>query len=282
MAAKNAGLLPDDDQLELVIRELPVAPRILAELGPHLHLLDIDVTEVTSLLRRDTSLTARLIHMANSVAFEGAEPCTSLEEAVTRVGYRETYRMLGAVASLQLSNEPLWHYGIGARRMRENALFVALVVEELSSAAGIDSRTGYTIGLLRSIGKVVLDRLGRNIANATAFEPARQRLQDWERRTWGCANPDIAGRILEMWKFPTDTIQAVRCQYEPSSDHPFSMLLHAAAAAAETRGFSLPGEQAYWIDHRRELIGLGVDEERFNSACDRAYLSLTKLSSVLI
>jgi HD-like signal output (HDOD) protein len=281
MPFSNAGTFPDDDQLEVVIRSLPAAPRILAELGPHLQLLDFDVAEVTSILRRDSSLTARLIHMANSVAFEGAEPCTSLEEAVARIGYRETYRMLGAVASMQLSNEPLWRYGISARRLRENSLFVALMMEELATAIGIDSRTGYTIGLLRSLGKVVLDRLARENPGITGFEPKRERLTDWEKVTWGCTNTDIAGRILEMWHFPGDAIQAIRGQYRPDSAHPFSVLLHIAASAAEQRGFGLPGELTCWAD-AAQPASLGISDERFAAACDRAYETLAKLSSVLV
>ena len=99
-AFRRPSAVPTDPEIEAVVRRLPAAPRILAELAPHLQSLDFEIGEVTTVLRRDSSLTARLIDMANSVAYLGADAATSLEEAVARIGYRETHRLLGAVASL--------------------------------------------------------------------------------------------------------------------------------------------------------------------------------------
>ncbi len=270
--------LLSDQQLEMVIRTLPAAPRILAELAPRLQLLDTDIADVTGVLRRDSGLTARLIDMANSAAFIGLEPATSIEEAVARVGFRETYRIIGAVASTQLADEALPYYGINPRRLRENALFCALMMEELSEGA-LDSGTAYTVGLLRSVGKVVIDRLARHRPGVAPFEPRRELLAQWERATWGLTNADVAARVLELWDFPEHAVEAVRdhvCILATSSRE--ALLLNIAAGAAEAYGAGLPGEGNLWIYHTQGFERAAVAESHVTWAAERAAGILQRVS----
>ena len=272
-----------DQQLEEVVRTLPAAPRILAQLAPRLQLLDTDVSDVTAILRRDAGLTARLIDMANSAAFIGLDPATSIEEAVARVGFRETYRIIGAVASTQLSDEALPYYGISPRRMRENALFCALVMEELADHATIDGGTAYTIGLLRSIGKVVLDRLVRHRLGVAPFDARRDSVLEWERSIWGLSNPQVAARVLEIWEFPREAIEAVRHHLDPGeSNRPEARLLNLAAAAADVHGIGLPGESRHLAYGADAFAWAGVSESHAVWAADRANSILQRVSVALV
>ena len=271
--------LLSDQELDAVVRTLPAAPRILAELAPRLQALDVDIPDVTRLLRRDSGLTARLIDMANSAAYMGFDPATSIEDAVARVGFRETYRIVGAVASTQLADERLPLYGIQPRRLRENSLFCALMMEELSDPALLDPATAYTIGLLRSIGKVVFNRLARNNPRIAAFDPLRQQLVRWETANWGRSNVEIAAHVFEKWGFPDEAVEAVRLHYLPGVDAPPNAhLLNIAASAAELRGFGLPAEQRYWCFTPDSFERARVDEPRVMWAAEQAYTTISQLS----
>ena len=276
-----AALVPSDHQLELIVRSLPAAPRILAELAPRLQAMDADVPDITRILRRDSGLTARLIDMANSAAFIGLEPATTIEDAVARVGFRETYRVIGVVASTQLGDEPLIYYSMPPQRLRENALFCALVMEALADSTPLDSGTAYTIGLLRSIGKVVLDRIARERADVVRFDAEHERLTDWERYHWGCTNADIAAHVLEIWEFPEPAVEAVRRQYDAGEDAAwYARLLNVAAGAAESQGFGLPGEQGYWQGDGAALERVGISEAQAAAAIEHAVAVLNRVSPV--
>jgi HD-like signal output (HDOD) protein len=272
--------LPSDYELELIVRSLPAAPRILAELAPRLQALDTDVPEITPILRRDSGLSARLIDMANSAAFHGFEPATSIEDAVTRVGFQETYRIVGAVASTQLAYPPLRYYAMQPQRLHENSLFCALVMEELSDAAQLASSTAYTVGLLRSVGKIVLDRIGREGRPPTPFDARVGRLTDWEQAIWGCTNADVAARVLEIWGFPSIAVETVRSHYAPGPKSPRdALLLNLTAGAAEAFGVGLPGEQSYWHTSAESCEEAGIDESRLTLAAERARVALTGVYS---
>ena len=270
------------EQIDAIVATLPVAPRILAELMPRLQRVDVDLTDVAALIRRDAGLTARLIAAANSAAYTGGEPSASLEAAVGRIGYRETYRIIGAVASSQLSNAPLRIYGMPPHRLRENALFAALVMEELAPKANLEPRAAYTAGLLRSIGKPVLDRFATTRGNGRAYEPGAPPLAEWELAEFGDSNPEIGAYVLHTWRFPGPTVEAVRTHYHPADD-PLAEahLLNIAAGAADLRGYGFPGEEAYWTFAAKSFAVTGVDEGDLVWAGEQAHRALTRISAAL-
>jgi HD-like signal output (HDOD) protein len=270
-----------DAELGKLVDTLSTSPRLLAELGAQLQQAEVPLPEVTRLLRRDLAITARLIAMANSAVYARAEPATSLEEAVACIGFHDVYRLVGGIAAHQLGDEPLAFYGIDPRRFRENALFVALVMEELAGATGAEPRTAYTIGLLRSIGKVALDRRARRGEDTTPL-PAGMNVLDWEQAQWGTSSAEVAARILALWRFPAETVEAVRQQYAPAADAPsMSHLLNISAGAADLRSFGFAGEESCWQFTPENFARTGVDEGKLVWAGERAFQALTKISAAL-
>lgn len=231
-----------------VVKTLPAAPRIMSRLG---HLLldpNSDMSEVTSLLRCDTALTARIIRISNSAFYNSGHPNGSLDEALTRVGYMEVYRLVGLAAVAQMGDHELPLYGITGARLRENSLLTALILEVLARRSGIDARVAYTAGLLRSVGKIALDRLTRKGAYAGVYNGRENgRLGDWETNFIGLNNCEAAAVIMTEWRFPGATVEAIRAHYTPNSaSEPLVALLNLACGAAEFGGHGLPGEADYW------------------------------------
>ncbi len=231
-----------------VVKTLPAAPRILSELG---HLLldpNSDMDEVTSLLRRDTALTARIIRISNSAFYNAGHPYASLDEALARVGYMEVYRLTGFAAVAQVAEVDLAAYGVTGAQLRENSLLTALVMEALAPLAGIEPRLAYTAGLMRSIGKIALDRLARGGGYSSGqIVRASGPLAEWESNYFGMTNCEVAAVILKEWRFPATTIGGIRGHYliEPQPD-PLAQLLNLAAGASERGGHDFLGESSYW------------------------------------
>jgi len=269
-----------DLDLESVIRTLPAAPRILAQLAQRLQSADVDIDDVTHMLRRDAGLTARLIDMANSAAFLGFESATTIEDAVARVGFRETHRIIGAVASTQLSVQSLSIYGLSPRRVRENSLFCALVMEDLSECLDLDAGTAYTLGLLRSIGKVVLERVARTRVGVERFDPHRLTVNAWEQSMFGLTNAEVAARVLELWEFPSAAVEAMRCHAMAPGHSRAALLLNVSAGAAERHGLELAGERGLWRFDGQAFAELGCDEARVDWAAERANGILQRISPV--
>lgn len=231
-----------------VVKTLPAAPQILARLGHLLLDVNADLGDISALLRCDTALTTRIIRIANSVVYNSGTPYASLEEALARVGYAEVYRLTGFAAIGQTSDQNLALYGITGAQLRENSLLTALVMEALAKPASLDPRAAYTAGLLRSIGKIALNRLTRDPAYAGSYaEHDGVPLGEWETGFTGIGNCEAGAFILGEWRFLPATCAAIRDHYVPrSSSSTLAHLLNLAAGAAERGGHGLPGERTYW------------------------------------
>jgi HD-like signal output (HDOD) protein len=130
----------------------------------------------------------------------------------------------------------------------------------------------YTAGLLRSVGKIALDRLTRDTAYAGNHDGREQGgLAAWETGVIGLNNCEASAVILSEWRFPTTTIAAIRDHYllNPGAGL-LANLLNLAAGAAERGDHGLPGETVYWEPSLARFEAAGVQPENVDEAMWRA------------
>ncbi len=263
-----------------VAQSFPAAPRIMLALGRLLRDPNSALGDVAGHLKHDSSLAARLLRIANSAAFAQSEPVASIEAATALIGLRDVHRLAGAVAIDHFSfrNYPL--FGFTGPHLRDNALLVALLMEELARPAREDPATAYSAGLFRSIGKLALARIADDEAPPAAFRPAGHlRLVDWEKQTFGRISNEATAAILEEWHFPREVTQAIAEHYYPAAhSHPLAYLLNLAAQLAENLGHGLPGESAYWLNPTDSARPSGLDTPAMQRAGERAMTALDRIN----
>jgi HD-like signal output (HDOD) protein len=261
-----ARVIPREMLLHFV-KTLPAAPMILAELGHMLLDINADLGAVSTLLKRDAALTARVIRISNSVFYNPGRPHGSLEEALARVGFGEVYRLAGLAAAAQITEQHFPFYGVTGAQMRENSVLTALIMEAAAERAGADARTAYTAGLLRSVGKIALDRLSRSSVYAGGnLKSARGPLVEFETGVIGLTNCEAAGTILAEWRFPPEIVNAIRDHYAPALTAPaMTALLNLSAGAAEQGGYGLPGEAGYWSGSPAVFEAAGIGAEQMDA-----------------
>jgi len=270
------------ERLLHVVKILPAAPQILAQLGTLLLDMNSGLTEVTELLRRDSGLTARIIRVANSSVYNKGTPLASLEEALARVGFKEVYRLTGFAAVAQISEQKLPLYGYTGAQLRENSLLTALMMETLAPVAGIEPRLAYTAGLLRSTGKIALDRIMRDDASGSGFELQSTPLAQREIAAAGLHNCAAAATILDEWRFPEEMIAGIRDHYMlKETSGPLASLLNLAAGEADRCDVGLTGESEYWALFPGKLAAARVTEEQLQAATTKARALFETLRTVV-
>lgn len=272
---------PSDAELHAVAKQLPAAPRLLVELGQLIHNPHVESEEIVALLRQDPALVGQILRMANSAAYAPPEPVGSLERALSFVGFAEVHRLVGVAAAGQLAGLRLRFYPVDGRRLQLNALFVAVLMEELARPAHENPRNCYTVGLLRTLGMMALDRL---VPEGVALPPfagsGAATLDEWEHRHWGTTNCEVAERILVHWRLPRETVTAIRHHYRPAGRHnPIIHLLTLAATAAAERDFDIPGEETFWRLTPENFAKAGLDLPGFQFACEKAQRKYEQLKT---
>lgn len=281
--------------LDLAAR-LPAAARILSSLQVLLLDANTSLEDVCALIKLDMALTARAISISNSAYYGLTSKNASLEEAVGYVGFNEVYKLVAITVATQMAQEDLRFYRCSATRLWENTMAHALAMEALAQFVGLNPRQAYTAGLMRSIGKSVLELFANEaLSSSLAFDPAgTQTLDAWERATFGCDSPAVGGRILRSWRFPEQICEAVEGQRNPAALP--GLLLFLSTRIVHELGLDLPGEDVLWkAPDVADPVAAGVGEtemrlawlqtkamfERLQLALQPANNSAKKLSAAL-
>jgi HD-like signal output (HDOD) protein len=263
-----------------VAQSFPGSPAIMARLGQVLRNPHCQLGEIAAHVKQDTTLAARLLRIANSAAFAQSEPVASIEDAAALIGLADLHRLVGAVAvdHFSLRNYPL--YGFTGPQLRANALFGALLMEELAHAAKEDMAAAYSAGLFRSLGKLALATIVDEAAPVAPFRPETgEPLVAWERYTFGRTSNDATAAILHEWHFPADVTQAIAAHYDPTADTgPLAALLNLAGHLAEQAGHGLPGETPYWLAAEAAGRATGLGPRHCQRAVERAGVTFERIN----
>jgi HD-like signal output (HDOD) protein len=242
---------------------LPPALGIFGRLQKILREDDSDLDDIVALVRVDPGLTFQVIKLSNSALYGLKSSCESLEQAVARVGFGDIHQLVGLAVARQAFQEELTFYDLPAGRLWENAVAAGTLMSAFAKRAGADAGAAYSTGLLRNIGKVILN----NYPGAVCYpgEAACPNVHAWEQETHGLHAAEVSAVLLDHWRFPAEMVDAVRHQLAPEAagtHAAHAARLHLACAIAADWGCALPGEGTGWGNDEAlcGLAGLSPDD----------------------
>jgi HD-like signal output (HDOD) protein len=224
--------ISNPEQLVAHLGALPPTAQVLARLHALLADTNSDLGDVAILLRLDAAMTTRVIKISNSTWYGRGQPCHTIEEAVNRIGFREVFQVVSIAASSAVVAQPLAAYGRGAIRTWRESVACALAGEVIAEALGDDTAISFLNGLLHAIGRQAFNRYAATTgANFTDtgfpldFSGAEFILLGFTQAAAGAC-------MLKKWNFTADSIEPVRCQYEPlEASEPYDRLAAILYAA---------------------------------------------------
>lgn len=262
---------------------LPPALGVFGRLQQLLHKEDTGLDEIVDLVKVDPALTFQIIRLSNSAFFGLKTQCESLEEAVARVGFGDIHRLVGLAVGRQIFQGDLNQYRISAARLWENAVAVSAVQSALASRTGGDQQSAAATGLLRNLGKVVLNN--HNGAISFPGDIAEPDVAAWEQKIYGVTASEVTAVLLDHWRFSAETVAAVRGHRDPSAT-PQSVAaaaqLHLACAVVAGWGCHLPGEATGWRSDAARCTEAGISEEEFIPAAEEAREQFARLAQMEI
>lgn len=178
-------------------------------------------SQIAEIIRRDPSLSARLLRMVNSVYFGLEARANNIEEAVFFLGLRqirelsmatpvleELEKMQGSVAT-PFPWKDLWAHSIGTAILSREILRAAPVT--------IDDDTDYLAGLLHNVGKVVMayafPQELLQICQTPVGKPSD--VCALERQLIGWDHGQIGAHYLQNHRVPEEIVFGVRYHCDP-------------------------------------------------------------------
>ncbi|HEX3730836.1 MAG TPA: HDOD domain-containing protein [Opitutaceae bacterium] len=209
-------------------------------------------SQIAEVIRRDPSLSARLLRMVNSVYFGLSARINNIEEAVFFLGLRRIRELSMAtpvieeLEKLQPARIPtklwkdLWSHSVGS----------AILCREIISTAPVtvDDDTDYLVGLLHNIGKIVMaaafpDEI-MSVANTPLHGP--EEVCALEKELIGWDHAQIGSYFLERHQIAEEIVFAVRYHHDPGHapcHHYFAAAVQVADILARFAGISGGFEQ---------------------------------------
>lgn len=262
--------------------KLPPALGIFGRLRTLLDDADCDLDEIVELLRLDAALTFQIIKLSNSALYGLKSRTQTLDEAVARVGFGEIHQLVGLVVSRQVFQGDLKHYGIPGGRLWENSVAVGALATAFASRSGGNAGSAYSSGLLRSLGKIILNN--HTAAVLYPGEDAQPDVFAWEKSQHDITSPEATAMLLDHWRFPFDITGAVCTHLNPDTAGEFSAgaaTLHLACSFAAEWGCALPGEgSALWRRDDALMAAVGLDPDLVEGAVADARQQFSRFAMI--
>jgi len=261
--------------------KLPPALGIFGRLRTLLDDADCDVDDIAELLNMDPALTFQVIRLSNSALYGLGSRCHTLDDAISRVGFGEIHNLVGLVVSRQVFQGDLTQYGIPAGKMWENSVAVGSLAAALCRRTSQDSGSAYSAGLLRNLGKIILN----NHPGAMTYpgEEAAPDLFAWEKTSYGTTSPEATAVLLDHWRFPFEIPGAICTHATPETAAEFTAgaaTLHLACAIAAEWGCALPGEKTLFRRDKTICDWVGIDEDLIEGAASDARKQFSRFATL--
>jgi HD-like signal output (HDOD) protein len=198
------------------VDKMPSLPVVVAPLLRYLEqpVDRLDLQKVVGLLSHDKSLTAQILHMANSPLFGFYQQIDTIRGAVVALGFQRLRDIVVSCSLLKLN--PPDSSSFAPTVFWEHSLGCALVARHFARKIDFpEAEKAYLAGLLHDLGVLVnLWLLPKEFAQALDLARAQGiPLHEAENATLGI-NHCETGRILaERWTLSPDLIEVVRSHH---------------------------------------------------------------------
>lgn len=232
------------------VTELPAFPAVVLSLLELMSGGDAGPRDVEAIIRRDSTLTTRLLGAANAAALTRGTPAGNLREAISRLGLTRVHTLAvtaavrGYFRALD-QGQPTWQTNLW-----NHGLLCAVLSRELARVRGACPEAAYLAGLLHDLGKPVLalaypDAYGRLLQKAECSDVS---LHGLEHRQWGLEHSGVGAELLAYWGFPALITDAVRYHHQPVADlahaHPLVRCVALANLLSRYPEMDVTGRQA--------------------------------------
>jgi HD-like signal output (HDOD) protein len=188
-------------------------PAVVQRVMEYVRRPDFEIRQLQMMIEEDPSLSAKVLRVANSAAFAGAQPVASIRDAAVRLGARAVSDVTASVAAMALFKDMK---GAG-RVVRDHMVATAMVARVLSSRKESASPSAYITGLLHDAGKLLLMQTEDAAYEALLGQitnPDEIHLR--ERELLGFDHAVLAGHTLKQWGLPDPIPRIVAWHHQPS------------------------------------------------------------------
>ncbi len=201
--------------------------------------------QIAEIIRRDPSLTSRLLRLVNSVYYGLSTPVNSIEEAVFYLGVRQIRQLAMVTPVIEDFQRLTRQCDFPWREFWQHCIGTAILTREVTSSISAQSEDAdYVAGLVHDVGKIVMAWTFPDHFTEIHRQAASQRdLVEIETEVLGMDHAELGALYLEHHHLPELMVNSARYHHRPEQAAQFPQTIAAVQVAdlllrSEKIGFS--------------------------------------------
>lgn len=274
-----------DANLAGALRDLPSLPAVVMELLGTIDQEDVDVSVLAKKVSHDQALTAKTLRLANSSLYSLQVKVTTIQQAITYLGFQTTRNLITAVAVTGCFPSGLCP-GFDDKAFWRHSIAAAACARVLARRMRFNQDYAFTAGLLHDIGRLVLvSTQPRRYQQVLALRAERDcELLQAEREVLGVDHVAAGVALAGHWNFSDTMRQAIACHHEPEAPGAgfLATIVHVANAIVHALDLAREKDELVPVVSSAAWTALGLSEESYLHAFRETELQFEEMSAILM
>lgn len=280
----QANELTIDDVLTHLV-DLPSLPAVVMELLNSIDQEDVDISVLAKKVSYDQALTAKTLRLANSSLYGLQVKVTTIQQAITYLGFQTTRNLITAAAVTGCFAEGQCA-GFDHKAFWRHSIATAACAKVLARQMRFNQDYAFTAGLLHDIGRLVLvSCFPQQYERVIGYRAAHDCFPlEAERAVLGIDHVAAGVALAEHWNFSDTMKLAIAHHHDPDTPgagflsaiiHIADAVVHALDLAQMADGLVPPVSSVAWQ-------ALGLDEEIYLQLFRETELQYDEIAMVLL
>lgn len=190
--------------------------------------------QISEIIRRDPSLTSRLLRLVNSVYYGLTTPVNSIEEAVFYLGVRQIRQLTMVTPIIEDFQRLSRQCAFPWRDFWQHCIGTAILTREVMSIVQpATDESDYVAGLVHDVGKIAMawsfpDHFAEIHRQA---ESGTRELVEVEQEILGMDHGELGALYLEQYHLPELMIKSARFHHQPERADDHQMIIASVQIA---------------------------------------------------
>lgn len=253
------------EEISRRVKDIPAFPHTVATLIKLAESQDSTIQDIENTIFQDQSLTATVLRFANSTHYGYSRKISTISQATVVLGFQAIKSIAMATSVSQVMAKELPGYALEKKALWRQSQTCAITARHIAKKIKYPKPDeAYVAGLLRDIGKVIMDTYLKESMDAIyqMVEKEKISFMEAEERILGYHHAQVGAAIAEKWHLPEDLAESIALHHTPelATINPrLVAITHVADALVMIMGVQVGADGlAYEFSERAlELLGLG-------------------------